>query len=486
MKIDKFIPAYSTLRTQPLWRLLAADNAPIIIGLLQVHLLENERSLPASIFFERIQKDLEELRGRGENLPQTAQAYIADWLGKGYLERRFAQGAIEEEYEISSAAATAIRFVMGLREPRTVATESRLATVIHQVMKLSEDTDPNPKTRITALLAERARIDQEIKATKEGKISVIADNTALERAREIIALSDELVGDFNHVRDRFEDLNRDLRFELMNNEGNRGDVLNSLFGGVDLITESEAGRTFSAFWRLLTDPEQSALLEESVEKIMKRRFAKNLARREYTFLLNLTSSLLEQSGSVHTVLQYFARSLKNFVQSKEYLEQRRLNFLFKEAQSAAVALKENPQACNGLNYILMLTSSRVRSISQWRLEDPTLRVLTVGMQTEETLEMDMNVISRLISESEIDFNALKKNIRIVLQGVGKTSIANVLKHFPAAQGLGSIVGYIALGSRHGVSLNKHEMVSWVDRNNYSHRAKISIMYFLREKIHELY
>jgi hypothetical protein len=219
---------------------------------------------------------------------------------------------------------------------------------------------------------------------------------------------------------------------------------------------------------------------------MKRRFAKNLARREYTFLLNLTSSLLEQSGSVHTVLQYFARSLKNFVQSKEYLEQRRLNFLFKEAQSAAVALKENPQACNGLNYILMLTSSRVRSISQWRLEDPTLRVLTVGMQTEETLEMDMNVISRLISESEIDFNALKKNIRIVLQGVGKTSIANVLKHFPAAQGLGSIVGYIALGSRHGVSLNKHEMVSWVDRNNYSHRAKISIMYFLREKIHELY
>lgn len=65
------------------------------------------------------------------------------------------------------------------------------------------------------------------------------------------------------MRDQFEQLNRELRERIMDSDGNRGEVLDSLFAGIDLIAESEAGRTFSAFWRLLTDPEQAAMLEES-------------------------------------------------------------------------------------------------------------------------------------------------------------------------------------------------------------------------------
>jgi len=56
----------------------------------------------------------------------------------------------------------------------------------------------------------------------------------------------------------------------MDSEGNRGEVLDSLFAGIDLIAESEVGRTFSAFWRLLTDPEQA------------RRRWKSLSQRDVT------------------------------------------------------------------------------------------------------------------------------------------------------------------------------------------------------------
>jgi len=41
-------------------------------------------------------------------------------------------------------------------------------------------------------------------------------------------------------------------------------VLDALFAGVDVIGESDAGKTFAAFWRLLTDPEQSATLEKRI------------------------------------------------------------------------------------------------------------------------------------------------------------------------------------------------------------------------------
>ena len=95
----------------------------------------------------------EELRAQGEDFPQTAQAYVASWLADGYLERRFPAGASEEEYELSTAAVEAIRFVSGLAQPHSAATESRLTLVIEALARLAEDTDTDKFRRIDRLMA---------------------------------------------------------------------------------------------------------------------------------------------------------------------------------------------------------------------------------------------------------------------------------------------------------------------------------------------
>ena len=151
---------------------------------------------------------------------------------------------------------------------------------------------------------------------------------------------------------------------------------------------------------------------------------------------------------MHEVLQHFARSLKHFVQSREYLEQRRLNQLLKDAQCAALSLKEEVNATEMLEYSLQLTSSRLRSISQWLLFDPSTHALARGMIDGGATHIDLEALGELVAKSEIDFRTLKSNIRSALQGHSQASIAQVLALFPAAQGLGSIVGYIALGSRY--------------------------------------
>jgi len=51
MKPDKEINLNRQLRNQPLWRLLASDNGPTVIALLQSHLYDTEHSLPASDLF---------------------------------------------------------------------------------------------------------------------------------------------------------------------------------------------------------------------------------------------------------------------------------------------------------------------------------------------------------------------------------------------------------------------------------------------------
>jgi len=485
MKGERAIATYRRLREQALWRLLAADNGPIILALLETHLVEGARSLPASILYERLGRSTEELRGQGHHLPQTAQSYVADWLVAGYLERRFPPGATEEEYELSSAAEGAIRFVSSLAEPRTSATESRLAVVMQQLVRLAEETDSNPETRIAALTAERDRIDRQIEAIRGGRMPALEGPRALERVREIISLADGLAGDFRRVRDQFEALNRDLRGRIMDEESSRGEVLEALFAGADLIADSEAGRTFSAFWRLLIDPVQSASLDQATESVLSRQFAGTLDVRERRFLLQLTRMLLDQGGMVHEVLQSLARSLKNFVQSREYLEQRRVNQVLRDAQRASLALKDKVKAAEMLAFTLQLSSSRLRSVAQWVLFDPAAQAPGGGMTDGEAALIDLEDVGDLVAQSEIDFRALKANIRAVLEVHSQASIADVLTQFPAAQGLGSVVGYMALGARHGLRGDRSENVEWLGRDDQRRRARIPTIYFLRERVHEL-
>jgi len=486
MKALRQIAVNQRLRGESAWRLLAADNAPVVLGLLQVHLLEGERRLPSSILHERIERDLELLRAEGRDLPQSARAYVAQWLRDGFLERSYRPGASEEEYELSAPAVQAIRFVQGLGERRAVATESRLALVIRQLALLAEQTESDPASRLEQLERERRRIEAEIEAVRAGRLETLPEDRALERAREIVALADELAADFQRVRAEFAQLNRELRERIVEGEGSRGEVLEALFAGVDLIAESEAGRTFKAFWRLLTDPEQSLELEAALDQVLSRGFARRLERDERRFLLRLTRLLLERGADVHEVLQRFARSLKQFVQSREYLEQRRLTRLLKQAQRSALELKDELRPTEDIGHPLRLTSSAIRSVSQLRLHDPSLDAVDSGIALAEGARISLETVGELVAHSEIDFRRLKQHIRSALEERDQVSISAVLERHPAEQGLGSVVGYLALGARHGVVSAEHsETVAWEGLDGVARRARIPCVYFVRERRDEL-
>lgn len=479
------VTALRQLRAQPLWRLLAADKSVVIGALLQHVLLTTDKVLPASILYERLGRALDELRAAGEPLPQTAQAYVADWLGHGWLARRLAPGAHEEDFELSSEATAALRFITSLLKRRTLATESRLAMVQRLVHELAEKSDANPTTRVEALLAERDRLDRAIEAVRGGGVGALPDERALERARDVIGLTDELAADFRRVRDDFDQLNRGLRQSLVEHEGSRGEVLEALFAGVDVIGQSEAGRTFAAFWRLLTDPEQSAALREALEVIVSRPFAKRLEARERKFLLGLTQLLGEEGGSVHDVLQNFARSLKSFVQSREFLEQRRLNSLLKQATGAALSARDAVRPTQDIGHELTLTSSRIRSLSQWSLYDPGQRMADGGMRDADPTTIDLEWIGELVRQSEIDFRTLRRQLRELLAERARVSIGEALERFPAEQGLGSVVGYVALGVKHGELTGGIETVSWRGKDETQRKARVPTIYFARERRDEL-
>jgi hypothetical protein len=263
-------------------------------------------------------------------------------------------------------------------------------------------------------------------------------------------------------------------------------VLEALFAGIDVIGESPAGRSFIAFWRLLTDPSQSAAMDQALDDVLTREFAKDLDSKDRRFLMSLMSTLLRQGGTVHEVFQNFAKSLKHFVASREYLEQRRLQQVIKEAQRAALSVKDHVKPGRSLDYWLELTSSYIRSASQWVLYDPATQAPPAGMTPGQSAGIDLETIGELVARSEIDFRSLRENILAFLQQDGQASIAQVLERFPARQGLGSVVGLLTLGTRHGVRAPEQlELVSWTGEDGVERSARIPKFYFSREKAHEL-
>ncbi|GAP54361.1 uncharacterized protein MSMEG_1279/MSMEI_1241 [Arthrobacter sp. Hiyo6] len=242
------LTASRLLSEDPAWRLLRANNAAVAVALLSKHLGGEQRRLAAPELFEHVEEDLEELRGNGFDLPQTAQAYCTAWRNDGILIRRTAEGSREETFELSLGSLQAIRFVTELSEPRQAVTESRLATILDRVRLLARETDPDSTSRLHALHEERARIDAQIERAAAGDVEVLSPDQAAERLRDVLSLIEEIPSDFARVRSELEQLNRGLRERLIEQDGPRGSVLDDIFRGVDLLAESEAGRSFSGFY----------------------------------------------------------------------------------------------------------------------------------------------------------------------------------------------------------------------------------------------
>ena len=99
--------------------------------------------------------------------------------------------------------------------------------------------------------------------------------------------------------------------------------------------------------------------------------------------------------------------------------------------------------------------------------------------------IDVEWVGELVAQSEIAFRTLKANVLAVLEQRSQASIADVLDQFPAAQGLGSVVGLLALGSRHGFKADHSETVGWVGGDDERRSARIPKIFFLRERANEL-
>jgi hypothetical protein len=454
------------LRDAAAWKLLGADTSPLVCTcLLALFPSSGARQVSASLVHSKLDSMLESLRATGIEPSQPAQGYASDWVANGWLRRDFPQGAQEEHYSLTVAAGNALRVVEGWR-PNVhdgtggVRLESRLASVRSLMRELDQLTDSDPQARLAALYAEKAAVEYRIQEAQAGRLASLDEDRAAERAREIVAQAEQLLGDFDRVRDEFELIHLDLRKRLLQHEGSRRELVEQLLDGIDIIRETDAGRAFQAFWSLLLDPSEVSIFEETSRALASRPFARRLSFDERLSLETLKARLLAQATDVHEARGRFVSGLHAYVRSKEYAEQRRIMQLVSQAHRAATALvgRVRPNEEIGLNFDR--TSAAVRSLSQWSMHDPSASARATGIEDHVPELASPEELRHMILRAEVDMRAIKANVRSYLSEVGSATTGDLLRKFPAGQGLGTVLGYLQLAIKHGRAAEGRELLEW--------------------------
>lgn len=468
------------------WSMLKADLAPVVVSVLDAHLGGETRRLESEELYELIDADLDDLRAHGFVLPGSARAYCADWRTSGYLVRRPAGASRGETFELSAYALTAIRFLSQLAKPRKAVTESRLAGIAVQLRQLAVDSDPDAVRRIERLEAQRAAIDAEIEAINRGESPALERDRALERIRDIVALAEDIPTDFARVRGEFEDLNRDLRARVIESDEAQREVLDEIFRGVDLIDQSEAGRSFSSFSSLVLDPERGHEVEEDIRSVLDREFTADLSTAERRFLRRLLRTLKSHSSEIHGVITIFARGLRRYVQSQDYQRDRVLRRELRDSLAAAHTASTHIKPFAPTEAELELSAVPLRSVGAIHIHDPSANDAPEHVISHKTETISLEALRAIARETEIDFTELASNINALLNQRRKArddtgaadpeeptvTAAEVLNAFPATQGVASVAGLLLLGAQQGISTETHEFIRWTGLDGVRRQSSV--------------
>ncbi|GAA1474920.1 DUF3375 domain-containing protein [Corynebacterium felinum] len=458
--------SFRTLAKQsPVFSLIRSPHAPLILSFLAVHFPHGSSPRPAAEIYELLDADLNMLRSHNFDLPKGPQGYVADWIKAGWLIRKPGTSKTGETLEPSDHSLNALEAVHRWRDPRSTMTASRIQSIAFAVESLARDSDPDAQQRIDHLLRQREQIDQLIKETESGHFHVLDTEQIRERITDILDLASSVPADFARVRAEFEELNRTVRRQLLDPEDSRGTVLDDIFRGVDLIAESEAGRSFHGFYEILLDHERSAHIDSWIASILEREQSASIEIEHKERLRHLFRDMETLGYEVNTVMTTLARSLRHYVTTQDFAENRRMLELLRATRALSAKAVESHQLgpLHHMNTPLTKIGMSISSVSALVPKNPGLDFVDTDPVPIAEVTIDVDELLASVSASEINFTELEEAIAHLLETHTKITIGEVLHHFPATQGLASVVGLLYLALSNGHPLGHQESVSWTER-----------------------
>jgi hypothetical protein len=463
------------------WRLLLADMAPLIISFLNRTFVEtNVRTVTEPDLIEKLEDDLYFLRDiYGEQIyKRRAVDYLKEWSEpeKGWLRRFYPVNSDEPNFDMTPASEKVIEWVRSLTMNSFVGTESRIKTIFDLLRQIVEGTEVDPSVRISELKKRRDEIDAEILKIEAGEIIFLNDTAIKDRFQQFSNMARELLSDFREVEYNFRILDRSVRERIALWNDSKGELLDEIFGEHDAITESDQGRSFRAFTEFLLSQSRQYELNDLIEKVM--QMPSVISTKPDEKLVRISDSWLNASYHTMGTMRQLSSQLRQFLDSKVWLENRRIVDILKSIQANSIKIRENQP--NGDFMELDETGIDIRLMMERPLFTPSIRNL---INSEDILPGEDNITpSSLFEQFFIDKNQLKDRIDKALRRCSQVTLKELLEAYPPYGGLAEIVTYMDIASDSKSSVfdeSETEELIWSNEMGLHTKVKLPRIIFTR-------
>jgi hypothetical protein len=446
------------------WRLLHAENAPIILAFINdLFAQDSEVSFgKARVALEAELPVWQEIHGLHDN----ASTYLRQWIQAGWLRE------LDDKVTRTDAFELALRFAQSLDQRDSNATASHLRIVQDAVRDLAVALSPNPEERITLLTARRQELDLEIERLRMGEVPELSAPEQRERIRVLYQLTSVLTGDFRRLEDEIRQLDQRMRVRMIESESGRGEVVKALMEHEGELLQTDAGQAFDGFYQLLCDQNRITEFREQIRSILARPASQFLKSDELRYLSHLVRELGRESERVFQVRRRTEESLRAFVESGAQQERRAVERLLRQLERLAVNFKEQELSLREPVSVDLPTGSlRVRSPSSIHLRLPEERL--------DTRQVAANTNSHVASLGMLDhLNTVKvlevaQDMKRLLTEHGPMTVASIVRHRPISGGLEELVAHVRVAKAiSAVMLESSESLVVVDRTGNWIRANI--------------
>lgn len=437
----------------PAWRLLRADNAPLVLSFLhKVFVAENIRSISATELtgclddelYALNQRDVAEQEGehregrRGRRYPKSAKAYIDDWAAPelGWLRKYYPDGTDEPHYDATPAVEKALQWTQSLREREFVGTESRLSVIFELLRQIVFGTESDPDQRLAELRRQRQEIDEQIARVESGDLPMLDETAVRDRYQQFSGTARELLADFREVEENFRKLDRQLREKIAGWQGGKGELLDDVLGNRESIAGSDQGRSFQAFYGFLLSQTRQEELSDLLDRV---HSLAGIAERDARLRL-IHYDWLDAAERTQATVRQLSEQLRRFLDDQVWFENRRVIDLLRQIEASALAFRE----IKNVPVVMEIDAPApaVRLLLERPLYAPVKKTRLTSDNVEDADEETEP--SALFEQIYVDPEPLRGGIRQALRGQPRVGLAELVVRYPLRQGVAELVTYLSL------------------------------------------
>ncbi len=467
----------------PAWRLLRADNAPLVLSFLhRVFVTDNVRSISATQLASRLDDELYALNQRdsergGRTFPKRAKAYLDDWAAAeaGWLRKYYPEGTDEPHYDATPAVEKALHWIQSLQEREFVGTESRLKVIFDLLRQIVFGTEADPEQRLAELRRQRQDIDEQIARVQAGDMPMLQETGVRERYQQFAATARELLADFREVEENFRKLDRQLREKIAGWHGGKGELLDDVLGSRESIAGSAQGESFQAFYGFLL----SQARQEELSGLLDRVHSLAGITERDARLGHIHYDWLDAAERTQATVRQLSEQLRRFLDDQVWFENRRVIDILRGIEARALRLRDirNVPVTTELD----APAPAIRLPLERPLYAPVKKArITSDHVRDADEETDP---AALFEQVYVDPEPLRGGVRQALRSQPQVGLAELVARYPLMQGAAELVTYLALQDEAFAVVydeQHREQITWSQADGRQRTATLPRVTFARK------